>query len=307
MKLFAFQLPLLRTIAATAIALVCAGLPARAGFMDGSSPGDDPNPIFIPDAEKKVSVVEHLAAPLPADATFADETGKFVRLGDYFLNGKRPVILQIGYFRCPMLCSQISRGLVDSLKQVRLDAGPDYEVIFVSIDPKETPELAAAKKQSFLDAYAHDGSTAGWHLLTGTKDQIDRVTAATGVEYRWVERAQQYSHPAVVVLCSPQGRITRYLHGVQFDPSTLRLSLVEASNGRIGSSADDFILTCFQYDGAQGKYALAAIGVMKVGGVVTIFAIALLILFFSRRKRAMDAAGQAFEPAMDEPRTRDKN
>ncbi|HET6251243.1 MAG TPA: SCO family protein [Tepidisphaeraceae bacterium] len=273
----------LLTIIAAAVVLCFVG-PARASFVDGNTPGA-PQPIYVPDSEKSVSVKEHLGATLPLDAWFTDDTGKPVQLRQYFSGHKKPVILQIGYFRCPMLCSLVSRGLVDSLKDVRLNAGPDYDVVFLSIDPRETPELAAAKKESFIKTYAHDGSENAWHLLVGNKLQIDRVTDATGIGYKWVGRAQQYSHPAVTVIASPEGKICRYLYGVKFDPGTMRLSLVEASNEQIGTTTDEFILTCFQFDGKQGKYALAAIKLMKVGGLLTMLILGGAIFWFWKRAR----------------------
>lgn len=285
--------------AGAAIGLLCAAAPLHAGFADGISPGDNPNQVYVPDADKKVSVKEHLGASLPLDAWFTDETGKSVQLKQYFGGSKKPVLLQIGYYRCPMLCSLVSKGLVDSLRAVKLNAGPDYEVVFLSIDPKETPELAADKKNSFLKAYARDGSADGWHLLTGNKLQIDRVTEAAGVEYKWVGLAQQYSHPAVVVLATPEGKISRYLYGVQFDPSTLRLSLVEASHEQLGTTVDEFILTCFQFDGHQGKYALAAIKLMKLGGVLVMIALAGGIFFMARRHGAGAAAAGAANSTPD--------
>ncbi|HEX3356798.1 MAG TPA: SCO family protein, partial [Tepidisphaeraceae bacterium] len=284
--------PLVQTLAG--IALLCMGAvsTSRAGFADGTGPGA-PETIYIPEADKKVSVNEHLGATLPLDAWLTDESGKSVQLREYFSGHRKPVILQIGYFRCPMLCSQLSRGLVDSLKKVKVDAGPDYDIVFLSIDPKETPELAAQKKNSFIHEYARDGSENAWHLLTSNKLQIDRVTEAAGVEYRWVGQAQQYSHPAVIVIASPEGKICRYLYGVNFDSQTLRLSLVEASAGKIGSTADSFILTCFQYDGHQGKYALAAINLMKLGGLLTIL---LLCGFIVRHLMNEHHGGSAGPP-----------
>jgi protein SCO1/2 len=276
-----FKHPLTRRMALLAIALLCAAPQVKAGFADGTTPGA-PDPIYVPDDEKSVGVKEHLSASLPLDAWFTDETGKSVQLRQYFAGTRKPVILQIGYFRCPMLCSIISRALVDSLKEVKQSAGPDYQVIFISIDPRETPELAARKKESFLKAYARDGSESAWHLLTSNKLQIDRVTEATGIEYKWVGRAQQYSHPAVTVICSPEGKVCRYLYGTRFDPQTLRLSMVEASNGQIGTTSDNFILTCFQFDGKQGKYALAAIKLMKIGGLLTILILGGVIFGFAR-------------------------
>jgi len=281
--------PLLRILAVSAALIFCAAAPLRAGFADGTGPGVN-EPIYVPDADKNVQVKEHPGAALPLDAWFMDETGKNVQLRQYFDGKRKPVIIQIGYYRCPMLCGLISRGLVDSLKEVRLNAGPDYEVVFISIDPRETPELAAMKKESFLKAYARDGSADGWHLLTGNKLQIDRITEAAGVEYRWVGIAQQYSHPAVSVLATPDGKISRYLYGVKFDSQTMRLSLVEASDGKIGNTVDAFILTCFQFDGKQGKYALAAIGMMKIGGLLTILIVGAVLFYLFRREKAQEVS-----------------
>ncbi|MDB5290193.1 MAG: hypothetical protein JWL69_1434 [Phycisphaerales bacterium] len=273
--------PLLCKLAGLALAALWAAAPARAGFIDGTGPGET-RTDYVPDSLKSVKVIEHAGAALPLDATFADETGKQVELRQYFAGSRKPVLLQIGYIGCPMLCGLVSHGLVDSLKDVKLNAGPDYDVLFISIDPKEKPPLAAQKKESFLKEYGRDGTVDGWHFLTGSKDQIDRLTQSVGFEYKWVEVAQQYSHPAVVVLCTPDGRVSRYLYGVKFDPSTVRLSLVEASGGKIGSTADQFILTCFQYDGQQGRYAWRAIYLMKVGGLLTILAVGLIVFRFAR-------------------------
>lgn len=292
MRRLSLRHPLATRLAAGLLTLLCLASPRplRAGFADPAGPGFDPSSVNIPDAAKAVTVVEHTGSTLPLDAVFYDETGARVTLGSYFQNHKKPVLLQIGYFRCPMLCSIVSKGLVDSLQDVKLNAGPDYDVVFLSIDPKETPALAAEKKQSFLKAYARDGSADGWHLLTGTKDQIDRVTEAAGVEYKWVGQAQQYSHPAVVVIATPEGKISRYLYGVKYDPKTMRLSLVEASDGKVGNAYDRFILTCFQFDGHSGRYAMVAINMMKAGGAMMICLGGAAMLFLFRRGRSDQAA-----------------
>jgi protein SCO1/2 len=257
-------------------------------FISGPGPVD-PTP---PDA-KNVTVKEHLNAKLPLDLSFVDEAGKPVQLKQYFDNAKRPVVLQLGYYKCPMLCTLVAQGFVNSVKDMPLNAGSDYEVVFVSIDPSETPELAAAKKQSYLQAYKRPGAAQGWHLLTGKKEQIEKLAQAVGFGYKWIEYAGQYSHPACIVLCTPDGHVSRYLYGVKFEPKTVRLSLVEASNGKIGSTVDQFILTCFQYDGHQGKYALAAIGIMRVGGALTVLILAgVLIVLFRREARRNREAGR---------------
>jgi protein SCO1 len=246
-------------------------------FLNGGAP--PPNPAEA----KTVTVVEHLSTQLPLDLSFVDENGQSVQLKQYF-NGKKPVVLQMGYFGCPMLCSLVSQGLVNSLKDVKLNAGSDYEVVYVSIDPTEGPGMANAKKQAYMQAYGHGSeSAAGWHLLTGKQQQIQQLAGTVGFQYKWIDSAGQFSHPACLMVCTPDGRLSRYLYGVKFDPQTVRLSLVEASNGKIGSTADAFILTCFQYDGTTGRYALVAINLMKLGGVVVILGVAGMVAFFARK------------------------
>lgn len=234
---------------------------------------------------KDVTVTEHTGAKLPLDLTFVDESGKTVTLGQYF-QGKRPVVLQLGYYDCPMLCSYISQGLAASVKSISFTAGKDYELVFVSIDPKETPELAAQKKAAFLQDYGRDAAD-GWHFLTGRQEQIQALAKADGFNYKWVESAGQYAHPAALTLCMPDGRISRYLYGVRFDPTTLRESLVEASNGQIGNTLDQVFLTCFRYDGHQGKYAWAAIGLMRIGGVLIMIIVGTVLtrMFLKERKQ----------------------
>jgi protein SCO1/2 len=225
--------------------------------------------------------------------SFVDESGKPVVLGQYF-QGKRPVILQLGYYDCPMLCSYISQGLAASVKSISLTAGKDYEMVFVSIDPKETPQLAAQKKQSFLKDYGRDAES-GWHFLTGRQEQIQALAQADGFNYKWVESAGQYAHPAALTLCMPDGRISRYLYGVRFDPTTLRESLVEASNGQIGNVLDQAYLTCYRFDGHQGKYAMAAIGLMRAGGLVIMIVVGAVLFRMLRKEmkqRDAQAAGQ---------------
>lgn len=234
---------------------------------------------------KDVTITDHTGAKLPLGLNFVDESGKTVTLGQYF-QGKRPVVLQLGYYNCPMLCSYISQGLAASVKSISFTAGKDYELVFVSIDPKETPELAAQKKAAFLQDYGRDAAD-GWHFLTGRQEQIQALAKADGFNYKWVESAGQYAHPAALTLCMPDGRISRYLYGVRFDPTTLRESLVEASNGQIGNTLDQVFLTCFRYDGHQGKYAWAAVGLMRIGGVLIMIIVGTVLtrMFLKERKQ----------------------
>jgi protein SCO1/2 len=207
-----------------------------------------------------------------------------VKLGDYFKGQKQPVILQLGYYGCPMLCDLISQGATQSLKELSLNAGADYHVVFISIDPKEDWTLAQKKKRSYVTEYGRPGAAGGWHFLTGRQDDIKRVCQAVGFNYKWVPSAGQFSHPAGLIICTPEGKISRYLYGVRFEEKTLRLSLVEASEGKIGTTTDHFLLTCFQYDGKQGKYALAAMGLMRIGGAVTVVVLFCVLVWLFRRE-----------------------
>lgn len=263
--------------------------PARAfGPQQPASPG-----ATATNALEGVNVSEHPGAALPLDLGFTDETGKAVRLGDYFTGG-RPVVLQLGYYECPMLCSLVSKGTADAFKAVSLVPGKDYELVFVTINPAETPALAAAKKQSYLKETGLSG--AGWHFLTGKQESIEPLAKAVGFNYRWIASAGQFSHPAVIMMCMPDGRISRYLYGVRFDPQTVRLSLVEASGGKIGSSFDQLYLTCFQYDGHQGKYAMAALGIMRTGGVLVIVIVASVLLRLLRKELKLKAQAEGRAP-----------
>jgi protein SCO1/2 len=251
-------------------------------FTAPKSPAD-----YVPDELKNVTVTEHLNQNIPLDLQFVDDEGHTVRLGDYF-HGKRPVIMQLGYLGCPMLCSLVSQGMAESIKQVGLNVGADYEYLFVSIDPNETWQMANLKKQSYEKDYDRPGTAVGWHFLTGgKKEEIQQLADAVGFQFKWVESVHQYSHPAVVAILGPNGKICRYLYGVKFNPTTVRESLVEASNGQIGNTLDKVFLTCFHYDGTVGQYAWFAIGMMRVGGGITLAILASLLayLHFFRRER----------------------
>ena len=231
-----------------------------------------------------IGIDEKSGATLPLDLQFVDETGKTVALRKYF-NNKRPVILQLSYFGCPSLCSLVSNGLVDSLNELTLTMGKEYDVINVSFDPAETARLANLKKQSFLDAYNRPAGAEAWHFLTGNAAEIKRLTDAVGFRYKWVESSRQFSHPAVLILLTPDGKISRYLYGVKYDPRTLRLSLVEASEGKIGTTIDKILLTCFHYDGYAGKYNFVAMNLMRGAGVLTMLVLGGVIVTLLRREK----------------------
>ena len=283
-----FQL-VTRLAACLFAAAACA--PAAVAGMSTPEPPRTPRMEAAPEELKNITVDEHLNTQLPLDLTFTDERNQTVQLGQYF-SGNKPVVLQLGYYGCPMLCDLVSRGLTKSLKTVELNAGSDFEVVFISIDPNETWQLAQGKKRSYVTEYARPGTENGWHFLTGKADQIEKVAKAFGFNYKWVASVGQFSHPAAIAVCTPAGKISRYLYGVQFEEQTLRLSLVEASQGKIGTTVDHFILTCFQYDGKQGKYAMTAMAVMRVGGALTVLILGgtLLVLFKLEARRRTAAA-----------------
>jgi protein SCO1/2 len=237
----------------------------------------------------RVTVEEHLGEMVPLDTVFLDEYGRRVTLADYFREG-RPVILSLNYYRCPMLCTLVMNGLADGIKALSLTPHEDFQVITVSIDPAETPALARMKKGAYIEYLEDTRFDAGWAFLTGEKHAIDTVAGAVGFGYEWVPSEQQYAHPAVLILLSPDGKITRYLYGIRFDQQTLRLSLVEASEGKVGSTLDRFLLTCFHFDPDSGAYQLA-MGVMRLGGMLTVGAITLsiggLLLWEYRRRQLL--------------------
>lgn len=269
------------------LVLTFAAITAATPLARAQTFGADGNVGSVAAITKDITVDEHTGARLPLDLTFTDENGQTVQLGQYF-KGNKPVVLQLGYYGCPMLCNLISKGIAQSLKEVKLTTGTDYDVVFVSIDPSEGPKIAFDKKRFFLQEYGREGGS-GWHLLTGKEPQIKQLAGAVGFNYRWIDSAGQFAHPAVIMVIMPDGKVSRYLYGVRFNPQTLRLSLVEASNGKIGSAVDQLYLTCFQYDGRQGKYALAAIGLMRGGGVLTMLIVGL-VLFRMFRKEARERA-----------------
>ena len=233
---------------------------------------------------QNIGIDEKAGQTLPLDLKFVDENGKTVELRQYF-NNKRPVVLQLSYFGCPTLCSLVSNGLVDSLNDLTLTMGKEYDVINVSFDPAETARLAKLKKQSFLDAYNRPAGAESWHFLTGNPAEIKQLTDAVGFRYKWVESSKQFSHSAALILLTPDGKISRYLYGVKFEPRTLRLSLVEASEGKIGTTVDRFLLTCFHYDSYAGKYTPVAMNIMRGAGVLTVLVIAAVIIWAVRRER----------------------
>jgi protein SCO1/2 len=254
-----------------------------------------PKSDFVPPELSGITIDEKSGASLPLDLEFADENDNLVHLRDYF-HKDRPVVLQLGYFDCPMLCTLVSQGLVDSLNDLTLTMGKDFEVINVSFNPEDNPQRASAKKKSFTEAYNRAAGAESWHFLTGGKRSIREITDAVGFRYKWIESRREFSHPAALILLTPDGRISRYLYGVKYDPRTLRLSLVEASEGKVGTTVDRILLTCFHYDAAAGKYNVTAMNLMRGAGALTVVIIATVITTLIRRelrqrRRPIEGAG----------------
>lgn len=236
-----------------------------------------------------VNVTEHLDSPLPLDLPFVDDRGRPVRLRQFF-DGKRPVVLSLNYATCPMLCGLQLNGMVESLRDVQLEPGRDYEIVCVSIDPLETPMQARAAKQGYMRAFGR-GTEQGWSFLTGKAADIRTLAEAVGFEYRYVAERREYAHAAVFMIATPDGRLSRYLYGVRFEPKTVQLSLVEAAEGRIGTTLDRILLFCFHYDAMAGSYAPTAVSLMKVGGAATVLGILVFLLPWRSGWRKLSGAG----------------
>jgi protein SCO1/2 len=253
-----------------------------------------------------VDIVEHLGGALPRDATFRTAEGAEVNLGQYF-DGKRPTVFVFAYHTCPMLCSLVLDATVKSLNDVPWTVGDQFDVVSVSIDPKDTPETATRKREQVVSSYprAH-GSTRGFHFLTGNEANIRKVTDAIGFQYRYDERQKQYAHPAAIYLLTPDGHIARYLYGIMYDPSDVRLGLLEASQGRSISTTERILLYCYHYDPQGGHYNIVAMRVMRLGGVATLLTLgSFLTLMWVRerrsRKKAARPLGSSTPPKPPEP------
>jgi protein SCO1 len=243
-------------------------------------------PNTTPDELQGVDVVEHLGQPLPRDATFRDSDGKQVKLGDYF-DGKRPTVLVFAYHTCPMLCSLVLDAAVKSLNDVPWTVGNQFDFVSVSIDPNDTPETATRKRAQVVATYGRaKGNVHGWNFLVGDEENIRRLTDAIGFKYRYDARQKQYAHPAAIYIVTPDGRIGRYLYGIQYDPGDVRLGLLEATEGRSITTTERLLLFCYHYD-PQGKhYALVAMNVMRVGGAVAVAVIGgFLSVMWARERR----------------------
>ena len=232
----------------------------------------------------KIGIDQRLNSQVPLELAFVDETGRDVKLGDYF--GRRPVLLALVYYECPMLCTQVLNGVTGALKVLNFDVGREFDVVAVSINPREGPGLAAAKKQAYVERYGRPETAAGWHFLTGREENIRALANAVGFRYAYDEEIKQYAHGAGVELLTPKGVIARYFYGIEYSPRDIRLGIVEASEERIGSPIDSVLLLCYHYDPATGKYGATALTMVRVGAVMTMIGFAVFLFVSLRRERA---------------------
>ena len=261
-------------------------------FFTGFSQPEGPPSNLKPEQLREVTFEQRLHTKLPLDVAFNDEFGRPVTLGKYFESG-RPVILAFVYYTCPMLCTQVMNGISSSLKALPFTAGEEFDVVLVSFDPKDTPSDALEKKRRHLEYWNSQNTSAAWHLLTGSEASIEAVTSAAGFTYKWDEVTGQYAHVSGILLATPDGRLSRYFYGVEYSPKELRMALVESGQGRIGSAIDELLLFCYHYDPETGRYGAAVMNLVRLGGILTLGALATFFVMMRRRDLRGPVEGRA--------------
>ena len=273
-----------KQILAASIAALVLALPA---FGQGMTQGMMSPPANVrPPGLKDVGIEQHLDEQIPPDLVFRDETGKSVRLGDYF--GKKPAILNLVYYQCPMLCGEVLSGLESALRVLKFDIGKEFNVVTVSFDPRETPDMATKKKAEFLKRYGRPGAADGWHFLTGPQPSIDALTKAAGFQYQYDPKTGQFAHSTAIIVLTPEGKIAQYYFGVEYAPKDLRLGLIQASDNKIGTLADQVLLYCYHYDPTTGKYGAIIARVLQLSGVATVLLLGVLMTVLIRYGRGPD-------------------
>jgi len=243
-------------------------------------------PAMQPAILEEIGIDQKLNAQVPPDLVFRDQTGREVQLGEYFAQSRRPIILTLVYYECPMLCTMVLNETLRTMNGLTtLSAGKDFDVLTVSFDPKETTELAAAKRTRYLRQYKRESGDQGWHFFTGTEENIRKLTDAVGFRYAWDDKFQQYAHVSGFMILTPQGRVSRYFYGLDYQVTDVRLSLVEASNNQIGSPVEKVMLYCFRYDPSTGKYSADILKLLKAAAVVTLLGLGSYMFVNFRRDR----------------------
>jgi protein SCO1/2 len=257
-----------------ALATVLAALPVRAQQQE-TTPG----------ILREVDISQNLNTQIPPGIAFRDENGKIVHLGDFL--GTKPILLSLVYFECPALCTEVLNGELRTMDAISLDLGKDFDAVTVSFEPKDTPSLAKAKRDVYIGQYGRPGAAENWHFLTGDQSSIDALTKAVGFHYAYDSGSRQYAHAAAIMILTPDGKIDRYYYGVQYPARDVRLGLVEASQGKIGTVTDHALLYCYQYDPATGKYGLIVMNVVRGGGALTVLLLGIFMLTMFRRDRKL--------------------
>jgi protein SCO1/2 len=277
----------LRALAATLAVVAFSAPAAQAQFMTGQRIDRERTvsqaQLSSRDLLNRVGFDQKLGGALPLDLEFRDESGRTVRLGDYF--GARPVVLAMVYYTCPVLCTLVERGVAAGLKPLTVEPGRDFDVVFVSIDSKDTPQTAAERKAATLDRYGRAATAGGWHFLSGDEASIVRLAEAVGFRYALDPVTGQYAHAAGITVATPGGKLSRYLYGVEYAPRDLKLALVESSEGKVGTPVDRALLLCFRYDEHLGKYTAATMLFLKLGATATLAAVVLFLVLSLRRER----------------------
>ena len=249
--------------------------PTQAGVSNG-----------LPSQLQKVGIDQKLNSQLPLDANFKDENGNVVKLGDYFGKGK-PIVLALVYYECPMLCNEVLNGLTGSLKGISFDAGKDFDVVAISFDARENEksDLTRNKKASYMARYGRAGTEKGWHFLTGAQSEIDKVTEAVGFNYQFDQATNQFAHAGGIMVVTPEGRLSRYLYGIDYSPKDLKFSLMDSAQNKIGNPVEQLYLYCFHYNPATGKYGLEILSVLRLMAVATVLGLGGMLFVFLRRDK----------------------
>ena len=244
----------------------------------------------VPEVLEEVGVAEHPNAKLPLDLEFRNEDGDWVELGSFF-DGERPVILTLNYYRCPMLCGLMLNGVVDGLEDMAWTPSEEFEIVTISINPLETPELAKAKKQNYLKRLDRPAAAGGWHFMTGRELEIKRLAETVGFSYTYDPVSQEYAHAAAIFVCTPDGRVARYLYGIEYPAKRLKFALLEAAEGTIGTTLDQLILYCYHYDPTNRRYSPVAMNIMRLGGGATALILGIFLgVFWIREWRKKETA-----------------
>jgi protein SCO1/2 len=257
-------------------------------WAQGLSAGNQPAVL------REIGIDQRPDRQVPLDLVFRDETGKSVRLGDYF--GEKPVLLSLVYYECPMLCTLVLNGLLRSLRALAFDVGKQFNVVTVSVDPGETPSLAAAKKAEYIQKYSREGAEKGWHFLTGEEDSIQALADAVGFRYVYQPDRDEYAHASGIMILTPQGKLARYFYGIEYSTRDVRLALVEASANKIGSPVDQLLLYCYHYDPVTGKYGLLIMNTIRLAGLATVLALGVFMFVMFRRDRLQNSTIERTQP-----------